>query len=91
MPIPFPSLLLSFHRMSEDLGFGDESPVLDNLQAGEEEIVAPKRKRGRTKETNNARGIPKDVRDRLGFDTPHEESDHARKIRLQGIRCYWAI
>ena len=71
--------------------YGDESPILDNLQAEEVEQEAPKKKGGRTKEKNNARGIPEAIRIRFGYDTPDEETDQQRKIRLQGIRRYWAI
>ena len=85
----FPRYLLLFHRMSEDLGFGDESPVLDHLN--EAEHVAPKRKGGRTKETNNARGIPESIQIELGYDTPPEETKDQCKIHLQNIRRYWAI
>src|SRR4051812_33977592 len=91
MHIPFSSLLPSFHRMSANQEYGNESPVLDNLEADEEDIVAPKKKGGHTKETKNARGIPKDVRERFGYNTPNEETTHGRKIRLQGIRRGWAI
>lgn len=75
--------------MSADLGFGDESPVLDHLN--EVEQKSPKRKGGRTKETNNARGIPEAIRINLGYDTPDEETKDQRKIHLQGIQRYWAI
>src|SRR4051812_40293027 len=77
--------------MSTDLKFGNESPVLDDAPAEEVEQVAPTRKGGRTKERNNAEGIPEEVVKRLGFVTLDEETDQQRKIRLQGICRYWAI
>src|ERR1041385_1502942 len=85
----FPRHLFLFHRMSADLGFGDESSVLDHLNEAEQ--VAPKRKGGRTKETSNARCIPEFIRIELGYDTPPEETKDQCKIRLQNIRRYWAV
>src|SRR4051812_1569098 len=75
--------------MSGDLPFGNESPNLDNLN--EAERSKPKKKGGRTKETNNARGIPESIRIQLGYDTPPEETKDQRKNRLQNIRIYWAV
>lgn len=75
--------------MSTD--FGNESPVLDDVAQAEVEQPVQKKKGGRTKQRNNAHGIPQAVIDRLGFATPEHETAHERKIRLQGIRCYWAI
>src|SRR3954465_3553741 len=54
---------LLFHRMSGEFPFGNESPNLDNLN--EAERSKPKKKGGRTKETNNARGIPESIRIQL--------------------------
>ena len=53
--------------------YGTEPPVLDNLQE-EVEPDSPKKRGGRTKENNNARGIPKAIRKKLGYDTPAEET-----------------
>jgi hypothetical protein len=75
--------------MSAELGFGNESPNLDHLN--EAERSAPKKKGGRTKETNNARGIPESIRIALGYDTAPEETKDQRKNRLQNIRRYWAV
>lgn len=84
MPMSF-SLVspILLHRMSADLGFGDESPVLDHLNEAEQK--APRSKGGRTKEKNNARGIPEAIRKKLGYDTPDEETKDQQNIRLQGI------
>ena len=74
----------------EEAAFGDESPIVDGL----ENIPDPPRQKGKggkTKEVNNARGIPESIREKMGYDTPPGESDHLRKIRLQMIRRYWAI
>src|SRR4051812_45017159 len=92
MPMSF-SLVspLLLHRISADLGYGDESSVLDNLQDDVEEQKVQKRKGGRTKEKNNARGIPEAIRIKLGYDTPDEETKDQRKIILQRIHRYWAI
>src|SRR3954463_13956552 len=46
--------------MSVDLGFGNESPILDHINEAEQ--AAPKKKGGKTKETNNARGILESIR-----------------------------
>src|SRR3954467_7634536 len=75
--------------MSAELPFGNESPNLDNLN--EAERSKPKKKGGRTKETNNARGIPESIRIKLGYDTPPNETKDQRKNRLQNIRRYWAV
>src|SRR4051812_18041949 len=75
--------------MSVDLGFRNESPILDHINEAEQ--AAPKKKGGRTKETNNARGIPESIRIELGYDTPPGEIRDQRKIRLQNIRRYWAV
>ena len=75
--------------MSTELGFGNESPNLDHIN--EAERSAPKKKGGRAKETNNARGIPESIRLALGYDTPPEETSDQRKNRLQNIRRYWAV
>ena len=74
----------------EEPAFGDESPIVDGL----EKLPDPPRQKvkgGKTKEVNNARGIPESIRVKMGYDTPPDESDHMRKIRLQKIRRYWAI
>ena len=73
------------------MDFGNESPVINDDAPAVVEQVAPKRKGGRTKERNNARGIPQTVIDRMGFEMPEEETPRERKIRLQGIRRYWAV
>src|SRR3954471_17458877 len=75
--------------MSAELPFRNESPNLDNLN--EAERSKPKKKGGRTKETNNARGIPESIRIQLDYDTPPEETKDQRKNRLQNIRRYWAV
>src|SRR4051812_46397277 len=75
--------------MSVDLGFENESLVLGHLNEAEQ--ASPKRKGGRTKETNNARGIPESIRIALGYDTPPEETKEQRKNRLQNIHRYWAV
>src|SRR4051812_47061561 len=80
----FPSLLLVVHRMSAEEVYGDESPVLDNLQVDMDQ-EAPKKKGGRTKEKKNACGIPEAIRNNFGYDTPAEETKQERKIKLQGI------
>src|ERR1044071_7619561 len=87
----FPLLCYSIHRMSgEEAAFGDESPIVDGL----ENLPDPPRQKGKggkTKEVNNARGIPESIREKMGYDTPPGESDHMRKILLQKIRRYWEI
>ena len=50
-----------------------------------------KGKGGKTKEVNNARGIPESIRIKMGYDTPPEEAKQERKNRLQRIHRYWAI
>ena len=69
---------------------GNESPIVEGLE-NYPEPPKQKDKGGKTKEVNNARGIPEAIRLRMGYDTPPEETDHDRKIRLQRIRRYWAI
>src|ERR1041385_7467826 len=87
----FPLVFDSIHRMSdEEAAFGNESPIVDGL----EDFPEPpkqKGKGGKTKEVNNARGIPEAIRIRMGYDTPPEETFHDRKMRLQRIRRYWAV
>src|SRR3954463_1693321 len=68
----------------EEALFGNESPVLDDLK-DDVEPNSPKKRGGRTKEKNNARGIPLTVRIKLGYDTPDEEIDHQRKFACKGF------
>src|SRR4051812_42449766 len=76
-PYPlFPPFLLSlFHRMSaEEEQFGTESPDDNALVDIPEPSKKKKGKGGKTKEVNNARGIPESVRIKMGYDTPPEET-----------------
>ena len=57
----------------EEDQFGNESLVVDGL----EDLPEPsknKGKGGKTKEVNNARGIPEAIRKKMGYDTPPEET-----------------
>src|SRR3954470_2388785 len=74
----------------QEAAMGNESPIVEGLE-NYPEPPKPKGKGVKTKEVNNARGIPEAIRLKMGYDTPPEESDHDRKIRLQRIRRYWAI
>lgn len=69
---------------------GNESPIVEGVE-NYPEPPKQKGKGGKTKEVKNAQGIPEAIRIKMGYDTPPEESDHDRKIRLQKIRRYWAI
>src|ERR1043165_5278886 len=94
---PYPLFPLSFfcvHRISaKEAQFGTESPD----DAALVDIPEPSKKKkgkgkgGKTKEVNNARGIPESIRIKMGYDTPPEETFHDRKMRLQRIRRYWAV
>ena len=68
----------------EEAAMGNESPIVEGL----ENYLEPQKQKGKggkTKEVNNARGIPEAIRIKMGYDTPPEESDHDWKIRLQKI------
>src|SRR3954464_1351369 len=91
-PHPFlPLFFFSVHRMAdEEAQFGNESPDVDGL----EDLPEPSKKKGKggkTKEVNNARGIPESIYIKMGYDTPPEETKQQRNNRLQAIHRYWAI
>ena len=87
----FPLSFCSFHMMSdEEAAFGDEAPIVDGVQSLPEPTWQ-KGKGGKVKEVNNAHGIPKAIHKKMGNDTPPDETDQQRKVRLQKIRRYWAI
>src|SRR4051812_22832345 len=74
----------------EEAAMGNESPIVEGLE-NFPEPPKQKGKGGKSKEVNNARGIPEAIRKKMGYDTPPNETDGQRKIRLQKIRRYWAI
>ena len=77
--------------MSEE--FDNDSPVLNQDPTCQQAtILCPvKRKGGRTKEKDLARGIPQAVIDKFNLMMPEHETEHRRKHRIQVIRTYWAI
>ena len=88
----FPSRPMFIHRMSDS--FGLDSPVEQDQFQGRMKAVATtpvKRKGGRAKEKDLARGIPQSVIDKFNLATPEHETEQQRKRRIQVIRRYWAI
>src|ERR1041384_4237543 len=65
---------LMVHRSNTLLfaAMGNESPIVEGLE-NYPEPRKQKGKGGKTKEVNNARGIPEAIRLKMGYDTPPEE------------------
>ena len=73
-------------------GFGNDSPVMQAQGQPRATADTPvKRKGGRAKEKDLARGIPQVVIDKFNLSTPDHESEQQRKRHIQVIQRYWAI
>src|SRR3954470_7664068 len=68
----------------QEAAMGNESPIVEGLE-NYPEPLKQKGKGGKTKEVNNARGIPEAIRLKMGYDTPPEESDHDRRFDCKGF------
>ena len=89
------SCLFSFvpifiHRMSD--GFRNDLPVMHAQGQPRATADTPaKRKGGRSKEKDLARGIPQSVIDKFNLSTPDHETEQQRKRCIQVIGRFWAI